>query len=153
MQWICDTCRTQISNVNDGWAEWQAREENNGVWVKHSPRIVHHRPSSPRPNGCQYDERALHANGRNIVGDLPLSHFVGADGLITLLGFISEGYFELEQCLELIKRTQVPDYDLVRGHFEEAIGAGVFEPNSKPGYYDVDEIQAVKRWLSERESD
>lgn len=152
MQWICDTCGTQISNVDDGWVEWQVRQEK-GAWVNHSPRLVHNGSSSPLGVGCQYDQRVLHANGGNIVSDLPLSHFVGADGLITLLGFISEGYFELEQCLELIKRTQVPDYDLVRGHFEEAIGAGVFEPNSKPGYYDVDEIQAVKRWLSERERD
>jgi hypothetical protein len=33
----------------------------------------------------------------------------------------------LEQSLELIKRIQVPDCDLVRDHFDEAIGEGVFE--------------------------
>jgi hypothetical protein len=142
MQWICDTRGTRINNVSDGWVEWQARNEN-GTWIKN-------RPSPPRPDGCQYDEDTLHANGRNIVGDLPLEQFVGTDGLITLLSFVSDGYFELEQSLELIKRIQVPDCDLVRGHFDETIGEGVFEPNIKPGYYDVREIQAAKRWLDQR---
>lgn len=149
MQWICDTCGARINNVSDGWVEWQSRNEND-TWIKHSPRLVHHRPSSPRPSGCQYDEDALFANGGNIVGDLPLGQLVDTEGLISLLSFVSDGHFELEQCLELIKRIQVPDYDLVRGYFDEAISEGVFEPNTKPGYYDVGAIQAVKRWLDER---
>ena len=149
MQWICDTCGTRINNVSDGWVEWQNRSEN-GTRSKHSPRLVHQPQSSPNAGGCQYDQDELFANGQNTVGDLPLEQFVGTDGLITLLSFVSDGYFELEQCLELIKRIQVPDYDLVRGHFKEAIGEGVFEPNTKPGYYDVRDIQAVKRWLNER---
>jgi hypothetical protein len=149
MQWICDTCSTPISEVKDGWVEWQARNDD-GVWIKHSPRLVHHRPASPRTHGCQYDQDAIYANGRNIVGDLPLDHLVGADGLITLLSFVSDGDFGLEPSLDLIQRLQVPDYDLVRHHFDEAIREGVFEPNSKPGYYDVHQIEAVKDWLKTR---
>ena len=104
----CDTCGTSIQNVSDGWVEWQTRNDN-GTWVKQSPRLVHHRPSSPNPYGCQYDEAVIHAQGRNIVGDLALDQFVGPDGLIILLSFLSDGYFELEQSLELIKKIQVQD--------------------------------------------
>ena len=150
MQWKCDACGGSIDNVNHGWVEWQSRKEN-GEWIKHSPRLVHHRPFSPRPHGCQYNGDEIFANGGNIVGDLALDQFTGTDGLITLLSLVSDKYFDLEESLELIKRIQVPDYDLVRSHFDEAIGAGVFEPNTKPGYYDVREIQQVKQWLADRD--
>jgi hypothetical protein len=146
MQWICDTCSGRINNVEDGWVEWQARKNDEGQWIKHSPRLVHKRPASPRKDGCQYDGDQLYANGRNIIGDLPLESYVGTDGLINLLEFVSDRDFEHEESLELIKRIQIPNYDLVRAHFDEAIGEGVFEPNAKPGYYGQDEIIRVKEW-------
>lgn len=152
MQWICDTCGERINNVKDGWVEWQARQNAEGKWIKHSPRLVHIRPTSPRRDGCQYDEHRIYANGRNIVGDLPLESFIGTSGLITLLEFVSDRAFELEESLELIKRIQIPNYDLVRSHFDEAIAEGVFEPNTKPGYYDQDQIDRVKAWLDSQES-
>jgi hypothetical protein len=150
MQWICDSCGARINEASDGWLEWLNREEN-GRRVNHSPRIVHIRPASPRPHGCQYDQRAEFQKEQNLVNDLPLTEFTGADGLITLLSFVSDGYFGQEPALEIIKRLQVPDYDLVRRHFDAAIGEGVFEPNTKPSYYGVDDIQAVKNWLERQD--
>ncbi|MNJ78170.1 hypothetical protein D3C77_758450 [compost metagenome] len=80
-----------------------------------------------------------------------MNELVGTDGLITLLCRLSEGHLGQEPALELIKRLQVPDYDLVRNHFKEAISAGVFEPDTKPGYYSTDDIKAVKNWLERQE--
>lgn len=150
MQWVCDSCGGRINEAREGWLEWLNHEEN-GKRVNHSPRIVHTRPASPGQNGCQYNQRAEFQTGQHIVGDLSLTEVTGADGLMTLLSFVSDDYFGKEQALEIIKRLHVPDYDLVRRHFEAAIGDGVFEPNTKPGYYGVDDIQAVKSWLERQE--
>ncbi|MNJ31553.1 hypothetical protein D3C77_261940 [compost metagenome] len=150
MQWVCDSCGGSINEAREGWLEWLNREEN-GRRVNLSPRIVHIRPASPAQQGCQYNQRAEFQRGQYNVNDLSLTEVTGDDGLMTLLGFVSEGYFEKEQALEIIKRLHVPDYDLVRRHFDAAIGEGVFEPNTKPGYYGVDDIQAVKRWLERQE--
>ncbi|MFG0753797.1 hypothetical protein ACF8O8_13350 [Pseudomonas sp. TYF_14] len=147
MQWICDTCGGRINSVKDGWVEWQSCQNEEGHWVKHSPRLVHHLPASPLKGGCQYDGDFIFENGRNIVGDMPLDNYVGTDGLINLLEFLSDQSFELEQTLELIKRIQIPNYDLARSYFDEAIGEGVFEPNAKPGYYGQDQINRVKEWI------
>lgn len=150
MQWICDTCGERIETVAAGWIEWQTKSGADGVWKKHSPRLVHHRPASPRVNGCQYDEDRIYKHGGYIVGDLPLDQFVGTDGLLTLLSFVSEGYFELEESLELIKRIQIPNYDLARPYFNEAIGEGIIEPSSKPGYFSQHEINLVKNWIDQQ---
>lgn len=146
MQWVCDSCGSRISEASEGWLEWLNREEN-GERVNHSPRIVHIRPASPRPHGCQYDQRAEFQRTESLVNDLSLTEVTGADGLITLLSFASDNYFGQEQALEIIKRLHVPDYDLVRRHFDAAIADGVFEPNTKPDYYSLDDIEAVKAWL------
>ena len=80
---------------------------------------------------------------------MPLDNYVyvGTDGLIILLELLSDQSFELEQTSELIKRIQIPNYDLAQSYFDEAIGEGVFEPNAKPGYYDQDQINRVKEWI------
>lgn len=150
MQWVCDSCGGRINEAREGWLEWLNHEEN-GRRVNHSPRIVHIRPASPGQRGCQYNQRAEFQTGQYIVGDLSLTEVTGADGLMTLLSFVSDDYFGKEQALEIIKRLHVPDYDLVRRYFDAAIGNGVFEPNTKPGYYGVDDIQAVKNWLEQQE--
>jgi len=150
MQWVCDSCGGRINEAHEGWLEWLHREEG-GKRVNSSPRIVHIRPASPGQRGCQYNQRAEFERGQYIVGDLSLTEVTGDDGLMTLLSFVSDGYFEKEQALEIIKRLHIPDYDVVRRHFDAAIGEGVFEPNTKPGYYGVDDIQVVKRWLERQE--
>lgn len=150
MRWVCDSCGDRIKKANDGWVEWLVRDEG-GQDVNHSPRIVHARFASPHSNGCQYNQNAVFSQQQSTVRDESLNEFVGTDGLITLLCYLSEGFFDQESALELIKRLQVPDYDLVRRHFDEAIGQGVFEPDTKPGYYGVDDIQAVKNWLKRQD--
>jgi hypothetical protein len=150
MQWVCDTCGMHIRNADEGYVEWQNREEDEDV-IRSAPRIVHARPSSPKPYGCQYDQDEVFAKCGATVGDLSLSELVGPSGLVSLLEFVSEGYFGLEPCLDLIQRVHVPDYDLVRNHFEKAISEGVIEPSGKPGYYDAQDIESVKSWLAERQ--
>ena len=75
---------------------------------------------------------------------MDLQSFSGAGGLMDLLLFISEGYFKnKEELLEVIKRIHIPGYEEARLSFDEAVEEGVFEPNTKPGYYTQNNISAV----------
>jgi len=147
-RWVCDTCNQFINSVDDGWVEWLGRADsptNRGL------RLVHDRASSPLgKRGCQYDGDAEFAKDRSLVADLQLDAFVGPDGLTRMLEFASDERFPLEEIIEMIKRLQTPGYDLARRHFRAAIAAGVFEPNTKPGFYDVEDIQRVLDWQATR---
>ncbi|MCE4373772.1 hypothetical protein [Xanthomonas hortorum] len=93
-----------------------------------------------------------HNTSRRSVADLPLSSFIGSDGLITFLSFLDDKLFSEEsEVLELIKRLHVPNYEAARHHFEAAIANGVFEPRSAPSYYDQEEMHAVLNWVQEQQ--
>lgn len=151
--WTCDHCGQPIEQVDDGWVEWLNRQISEVEWQSHSLRLVHNHASSPRrkAGGCQHDEKAAFARDRSIVGDLPLSMFLGPDGLMCLLEFASDRKFDLDTLIELTKRLHIPAYDQVRHSFGAAISDGVFEPNTKPTFHRQEEIQATLRWKAKQE--
>ncbi|UKE51664.1 hypothetical protein KCU57_04890 [Xanthomonas translucens] len=154
--WTCDQCGKPIISVEDGWVEWlNGSSAEQWAGTLHRLRLVHYRPASPyadRKNACYHDEDQWFAAKRYTVADLPLSSFVGPDGLITLLSFLADKRFSEEnEVLELIKRLHVPNYEAARHHFEAAIANGVFEPRSAPSYYDQEEMRAVLNWAREQE--
>jgi hypothetical protein len=108
-------------------------------------RLVHHKL------GCKYDHRAVFAATGGITQDLPLEYFVGADGLMQLLRLLEEGTFPQEEVLEMTKRLQIPGYEHARHHFEEAIAADAFEPNTQLGYHHQYQIEATLRYVEERD--
>jgi hypothetical protein len=150
--WTCDTCGEPIKSVNDGWVEWIEFDRGDGRRAARNLRLVHHQPASPRaPDGsCQFNERAQYARDHGIVCDLSLDEFVGTDGLISLLEMVSEGRHPTEEVLTLIQRLHVPGYEQARHHFAAAISEGIFEPNTKPGYYTTSDIQKVLDWIRTR---
>lgn len=78
------------------------------------------------------------------MSDLPLSQFVGDDGLMLLLENIAEDDRGLrEDWLELTKRLHIAGYGQARGHFERAIYDGIIEPRRKPGFHDQRDINAT----------
>jgi hypothetical protein len=97
-----------------------------------------------------YNERGF-AKGESLA-DLPLEQFVGADGLMNLLEYLSDAPGS-DELIEMIKRLHVPGYEVARSHFDRAISAGVFEPNSKPGFYSQRQIERVQTWLKDQTSD
>jgi hypothetical protein len=143
--WICDNCGKKINNIEEGWVEWLELKDGNGIFNSyHGIRIVH----SAR---CNYNQDLVYKKFRAIVGDMDLQSFSGADGLIDLLLFISEGYFDnKEELLEIIKRIHIPGYEEARLSFDEAIEEGVFEPNTKPGYYTQSNISAVLDYIKKK---
>jgi hypothetical protein len=152
MTWICDTCHETINSVDDGWFEWKSVPKADGEYGgRIGFRLVHAGTKGPNGRkGCMYNERGF-AKGESLA-DLPLEQFVGPDGLMNLLEFLSDSPGS-DELIEMIKRLHVPGYEGARLHFDRAIREGVFEPNSKPGFHSQRQIERVRTWLEEKKSD
>ena len=152
--WVCDTCGEIIEKVGDGWVEWLSPAKGEEKGRGKGLRLVHHKPASPRnPSGsCQYD---MHTEFKKdfLLKDMPLSHFLGANGLMVLLSLLPEGELPKEDVLEMIKRLHIPGYEHARLCFDEAIHEGVFEPNTLPGYYWQSDIQATLEYVKRRQGE
>ena len=113
--WRCDSCGDVITSVQTGWVEWLASEDEHGNDVLSGLRLVHRGPQEKaRRTNCRYDPRKLFRNNKTIVEGLPLNGLVGADGLMVLLSLVAEGGLPHAEILELVKRVQVPGYELIR---------------------------------------
>ncbi len=146
-KWICDTCGEIIEKPEDGYIEWLSRTDNAHPRY-HRLVLVHHKPKSPRERGC-YPPKS-----KDVDMHMPLSHFLGADGLTWFLQQLSDNTFEdREEPIEMMKRLFVPGYEMARKHFDAAIADDVFEPNTKPGYYSQVQIKATLRWAEENHQD
>jgi len=155
--WICDTCGELIETVEAGWVEWLVivnRYDTADKRQGRGLRLVHHQPASPRRmaryGSCQYDAHAEFQRDGASLYDLPLSSFLGPDGLNLLLSMIAEDELPTEDVLEMTKRLHIPGYEHARRHFARAIAEGVFEPNMLKGYYWQHDIEAVLKAI-ERE--
>ena len=56
---------------------------------------------------------------------LPLEGFVGPDGLMLLLAFLTVDELLKDDVLELAKRVQIPGYEQTRELFQGAINRGL----------------------------
>ena len=145
--WTCDTCGETIATAEDGWVEWITYRDENGRRARDF-RLVHHRPASPRRNGCQFDEREEFARDKGTVSDLPLRNFLGMDGLNYLLCLIHEGEIPLVQLVEMIKRLHITGYEEARFFIKSAMHEGVYEPNKPEGFPTQAEIREILRFGS-----
>ncbi|WP_218155427.1 hypothetical protein [Modicisalibacter xianhensis] len=145
-EWTCDVCGGPIKSAKDGWVEWLF--QHGEAEKEYGLRLVHHRPASPRADGCQYDGRLEYARSKSSVKDLDLEFFSSADGLMHLLEMVSQDRFEdREEILQMIKRLHVPGYEKAHRHLEAAVAEEVFEPNSPPNYPFQHQIQLTNEWL------
>lgn len=142
MTWKCDTCGETIDSVEAGWVEWKTDAGSEPKYRRHSFRLVHNQKK------CQYVERTF-PSGTSLA-DLPLQSFVGEDGLMTLLEFMSDHPTSLDELIELTKRLHIAGYDEARGSFDAAIYEGVFEPNTKPRFYSLSQIKSTVEWARKR---
>ena len=121
MGWKCDLCGELITSVEDGWVEWLAAEGRRGTTLR-GLRLVHRetKPGNSEAHSCRYDSRIEFRNDKSLVEGLPLERFVGPDGLMLLLSFLSTGELPKEDILELTKRVQASrirvDARAVRGN-------------------------------------
>jgi hypothetical protein len=113
--WRCDSCGDVITNIQDGWVEWLASEDKHGNDVLSGLRLVHRGPRrKARKHNCRYDPLQEFRSSKTIVEGLPLDRLVGPDGLMVLLSLLDEGELPRTEILELVRRVQIPGYELAR---------------------------------------
>lgn len=148
-QLICDQCGELIEQAEQGWVEWKSRvsptvDQTRGYGL----RIVHAHGYGPSAHGCLYQEvGGLLAAGEG-VGDAALAEFLGDDGLMRILGKIVDRDLPLEELLELVKRTRMPNYEFARSHFADALAAGVLSHDVPAGYWPSADLERVIRWAN-----
>jgi hypothetical protein len=138
-----------VTRIEDGWVEWLVGEEEDGHGnsVVKGLRLVHRNTSE---TNCQYDFRKVFQEDHYIVEGLPLTRFVGADGLMLLLSMLAIGEISPADVLELTKRVQIPGYEQAREIFVDAAAQGIVQPAIGDGYYLQSEIQAFLRYAWEK---
>lgn len=137
--WLCDSCAGLITSVHAGWVEWLASEDKHGNDILRGLRLVHR----GRSQSCRYDPREEFRSGRTIVEGLPLERLVGADGLMILLSFLAEEELPHREILELVKRVQIPGYELVRNLSPRGQHSTLLSPVLSHGYYLQSEIREM----------
>jgi hypothetical protein len=142
--WACSTCSELITRIEDGWVEWLACEVECLAFIR-GVRLVHRDHANSRER-CQYDVRLEFQRDQSIVEGLPLERFVGADGLMLLFSFISDGEMPLGEVIELAKRVQIPGYEQARQLFPGGIASGMLSPSIGGGFYLQSEIRSLLHW-------
>ena len=140
-RWRCDSCGQDIDSVKDGWVEWLKDIDTQKLY---GLRIVH------QDERCMYNYRYEKSENNASISDMHLSSFYSQDGLTYLMEMISDGQFKNnDEVLEVIKRLFIPDYEVARLYFRDAISEGYFEPNTKPGFYKTSDIQRTMDYIKE----
>jgi hypothetical protein len=151
--WRCDSCGDIISSVEAGWLEWLASEDKHGNDVLRGLRLVHRgNQKNVRNHNCRYHPREEFRSGKAIVEGLPLERVVGVDGLMVLLSLLAEGELPQREILEIVKRVQIPGYELVRNLSPRAPQLKLLSPVLSHGCYLQSEIWEMLAWVNQKSS-
>ena len=144
--WICDTCGGNIETPDDGWVQWITLGSSK---LGRDLQLVHKFDTSKggRKDLCMFNQTAEYAKDKGIIADNSLSEFIGPDGLIRMMVFISHSELPTLEVLEMMKRLHIPGYEQARKHFKAAINAGIFEPNMPENFYSQSDINATIEFL------
>lgn len=113
--WLCDTCGEEIADAGDGYVIWRSELDGTG---DRDFRIVHK---------ARCDDRANYNNS------MPLSHYLGVDGLASLLTFLSLGplkvasegedhqrvTLDMTNFVDFVRRVQTPGYEQARAAYQD----------------------------------
>ncbi len=147
--WFCDRCGREIELAEHGWVEWIDLDHVGTALPRgRGMRIVHHKPYSPRPEGCQY-VRGRDFTPDEALGDDRLIEFQGPDGLMRLLELIAEQRLPTPELLEIVKRVHTPGYEHARRHFDAALAGEVLSLDVVYGYWWQDDLERVLRFAAE----
>jgi len=142
--WRCDSCGDFITNIQDGWVEWLASEDKDGNDVLSGLRLVHRGPrQKARKHNCRYDPLLEFRSSQTIVEGLPLDRLVGPDGLMVLPSLLAQGELPRREILELVRRVQIPGYELIRSLFTDVQRSKVLSPVLGHRCYLQSEIQEM----------
>jgi len=132
-QFICDTCNETITNVNEGWIEWERTSEKGGDIVGNF-RICHHTPK------CQTLRKSIN------LQDLPLREVSGEKVHAFLYKFLDVGPYhqekfekhsikDLREYVELMRRLTIPYYEEARQFWNKAMEDGYFGDSNEVYIY------------------
>lgn len=126
-KWFCDKCNQPINKPEAGYVEWLRKIDNDELSGFH---IVHQET-------CLYDEEYIFREEKCTVPGHHLLEFLGEDGLIRLLRFLSvDNLKNKEEVLELIKRLHIRGYESARFYFSKAYSEDIIDgPNEVGSYY------------------
>ena len=111
-------------------------------------RLVHHIEIGRLLGGCSnYNKSRERARMHWDMADLPLSEFLGPDGLMDLIHMREDPDFADCGIAEMTKRLHIPGYEEARHHFADAIAADYFPAPSTAGNYSQQDIEAVRAYL------
>ena len=96
-----------------------------------------------RNYNCRYDPLEEFRISKTIVEGLPLDRLVGPDGLMVLLSLLAEGELPRREILELVRRVQIPGYELIRSLFTDVQRSKVLSPVLGHRCYLQSEIQEM----------
>lgn len=142
---FCDTCRDVIEAPSHGWVEWLF-DKHTGL--AHSFRIVHHKSTSPRRDGCyKHLDKSCH-----------LDEFMQG-GMIRYLSFLDVGRYhepeyvgprvvDVREFVELLRRLTIPYYEEARQYWTEGMADGAFEGLSEMNVYEEEFLKELIRWYS-----
>ncbi len=85
-----------------------------------------------------------------MLHDLPLTDFIGSDGLMFLLELIEEKALPTDEVVEMIKRLHIPGYELARQHGKHAQMADVLALDAVPSYWSQTDVVALMQDRSVR---
>lgn len=122
--WYCDVCGGRIADVEEGYVLWHSAD------------------------GCAKDFKIIHRVKCDVAdyeSSMPLTSFVGADGLAWALSILSPGPIILRrsesegydmpdphQLTDFIRRVQMPYYEEARRHFSKR--------RVRDAYHDANEV-------------
>jgi len=139
-QWICDTCKQIIENVDEGWLEWY---DDVNTFEVGGYRIVHYDPK------CQYDVDKLDYRNKS-VADVPLKDAFGSDGLVMLLSHYEHmKVADPKEITDIIRRLHVPYYEEARMYWGRATEDNFFEGFNEFKAYRQDTLETIIRTYSD----
>lgn len=124
-QWVCDVCGQVIENNEDAYVVW-GRDESGKI---DKMRIVHknYRLDDGTKTGCDRDQITYNES-------LPISNFLGAEGVAQLLALVDPGCYHVEDYVdriadvrlfvEMFRRFQIPYYEEARFYLARARADG-----------------------------
>lgn len=135
-QWVCDVCGHVIENNEDAYVVW-GRDKSGKI---NKMRIVHknYRLDDGTKTGCDWDQITYNES-------LPISCFLGAEGIAQLLALIDPGCFHVEDYadriadvrlfVEMFRRFQIPYYEEARFYLSRARADGFLWDSNEVDMY------------------
>ncbi len=152
-QFICDRCDEIINNPAEGYVEWRVDQEGHKAYHY---KIVHQYTFSnlkESHEGCYFHTWPK--------ADMPLSDFLGIEGMAELLSFLDGGKYhspgkthtkvaDMREFVEFARRLTLPYYEEARLYLSQAVHNGFIGGANEVALYLPATLKSVIREYEDR---